>query len=429
MSQKQKNKKKLSILFILSREEKVGGKDIDHILPILYFLSKSDSIKFKVKLLIFADEFRYKNDMDPRFKFLINLKNVEVEFLIKDNLFIKFKRLLKLKKNSVLEKVYSRLFPVKKLNIIRNNKSVTDFIKSEHLRIITLHDLKEKKLIEFIKKINKKAKWITFPHGTVILDNNMVLNTDLSKHKMVDNHSQLKMPDYIMVVSKRDLANKISIGVDSSKLTVIGSPRYCKSWLKIKSKFKIDGKDVNENKKYKVKILFLIPKKFINIFTEELINTINFISSYQNIEMILLYDHIDYPKLPSYILKRDNIRHYEIGNEYSTSKLIEWSDIVLHVGTGVIFESFMKKKITVLPRYLSCNTLISDKYNAGWNLSNRDELRNLCNAAVSSMSILKKKYRRETWSSNNRFVNDFVYGNVKSVRKKIQKVFRSSIFN
>ena len=77
----------------------------------------------------------------------------------------------------------------------------------------------------------------------------------------------------------------------------------------------------------------------------------------------------------------------------------------------------MKDKITVLPRYLSSNTLISDKYNAGFNLSNRDELRNLCNTAVKSLENLKRKYRKETNSSNKKFINDYVNGNLKSVPK------------
>ena len=84
----------------------------------------------------------------------------------------------------------------------------------------------------------------------------------------------------------------------------------------------------------------------------------------------------------------------------------------------------MKDKITVLPRYLSSNTFISDKYNAGFNLRNRDELRNLCNTAVKSLENLKRKYQKETNSSNKKFINDYVYGNLKSVPKNLIKYFK-----
>lgn len=68
-----------------------------------------------------------------------------------------------------------------------------------------------------------------------------------------------------------------------------------------------------------------------------------------------------FPKIPNNIKKRDNLSIYLISKECSSSKLIDWTDIVLHAGTGVIWDCFMKEKITVLPKYLTCNTLISDK--------------------------------------------------------------------
>ena len=54
-----------------------------------------------------------------------------------------------------------------------------------------------------------------------------------------------------------------------------------------------------------------------------------------------------YPRLPDYVYKRSNINQYLISEQFSTSQLINWSQIVFHVGTGVVFESFMKEKITV----------------------------------------------------------------------------------
>ena len=263
--------------------------------------------------------------------------------------------------------------------------------------------------------------------SATLLDNSMVMDTDLNKYAKKNSGDSVKKIDYILTTSEQDLQNIIANMTDKNKFHVIGSPRYCKDWLKIKSKFKIDGNDVSLNKKYKVKILFLIPKNFINIFTDELIRTIDFISSYQEIELILLKNNFSYPKIPSFIAKRSNIRHYYVSVEYSTSKLIEWADIVFHAGTGVIFESFMKEKVTVLPRYLTCNTLISDKYNAGLNLRNRDELRNLCNAAVISLENLKKEYKKKSNSSNKKFINKCVNGNLNSVPKMIQKSLLSIV--
>ena len=43
--EKENNKKNISIIFPILREEMEGYKDIDHILPFLYFLSKSDAVE------------------------------------------------------------------------------------------------------------------------------------------------------------------------------------------------------------------------------------------------------------------------------------------------------------------------------------------------------------------------------------------------
>ena len=146
-------------------------------------------------------------------------------------------------------------------------------------------------------------------------------------------------------------------------------------------------------------------------------------------EIILLNNNSYYPKLPNHILNRPNISHYLVSKEFSTSRLIDWAEIVFHVGTGVIFECFIKNKITVLPRYLTSNTLISNKYNAGFNLRNRDELRTLCNEAVNSLTNLKNTYIKKCELSNKKFIDDYVYANTDSVPKNITKIISSIIDN
>ena len=42
------NNKKIDIIFLVLREEEPGHKDIDHLLPILYFLNKSKLINLKL---------------------------------------------------------------------------------------------------------------------------------------------------------------------------------------------------------------------------------------------------------------------------------------------------------------------------------------------------------------------------------------------
>ncbi|MDA8851454.1 hypothetical protein N9J04_01620, partial [Candidatus Pelagibacter sp.] len=342
----------------------------------------------------------------------------------------KIKQFLEIKSNSIIANYFNRAINkiyIKCFNTLHNNYDLVNkvgkvFIKSKSPLIITLHEnLQAQKIATQIKKINSRAKWMVIPHGTTNVDNKMNLDTHLDKNEMSVGYRNYNKIDYFLLTSKLDLKIEISQGMAIEKCYVIGSPRYCKEWLKIKSNLKLDSKEVSINKNYKIRALFFMPKRNLNIFWEELIRTINFISSYKEIELILLNYNSYFPKLPNHIADRVNIRHYLISKEYSTSKLIEWADIVFHAGTSVIFEFFMKNKISVFPRYLSCNTLMCEKYNTGFNLSNRDELRNLCNDAVTSLNDLKKNYKKKCRVSNKKFNDDFVYANTKSVKLNIIK--------
>ncbi len=420
-------KKKIEIVFIIQGQER-GQKDIDHYLPFLFFLSKSENLNYTAKGIIFDSKINFSKYIDARFTSLSELKNIELEFLYEDNLLDKIKKLLTFKSNlklvkflnKLINKIFTNLSKFKNKNINWEKKLGENFLYSNLAFIFTTNgNNKELNFVSHFKKLNLKAKWVILPHGTILCDNQMVLEADLDKNEAIKHDKTNDEIDYFLKTSKRDKENEVSRGLEFDKAFVIGSPRYCKEWIRIKSNLQLDGEDVKVNTKYNVKVLFLVPKKHTNIFSDELVRTIDFISKYSEIELILLSNETHLPKIPVHIANRKNIRQYFIAKEYSTSKLIDWSDIVIHAGTGVIFESFVKEKITVLPRYLSANTLISDKYGAGFNLSNRDELRTLLNASVISLNNLKDTYKQKCELTNKKFIDEFVYANTESVPQNI----------
>ncbi len=434
MKKKKENNKNFDFLIIILREEILGHKDIDHILPFIYFLNKSKNFKYTARCLVLENEMNYKKNLDPRVKMLFNFKNLDIEFLYKNSFLSHLKFFSDTKSNFLFSGLFKRLVKNLYLNHLKikrkqfdfKNKVGENFKKSKSPIIFTAHANNEAIDAVFkLKKINSKAKWIVLPDGIKLTDNQMHVDTYLEKDEIKNieyDKIRFKNIDYFLQSTKEDLNDSINNGLLRKKGFILGSPRYSKEWLKIKSSLNLDGKNVPINKKFKVKILFFIPKKHLNIFNEELVRTIDFISRYKEIELILSCADFTYPYIPNHILNRSNLRRYLIAEKYSTSKLIDWSDIVIHVGTGVIFESFIKQKITVLPRYLSCNTLISDKYNAGLNLRNRDQLRNLCNNAVKSINNLKKNYKKKFGLSNKKYINDYVNSNSDFMKKNIEKI-------
>ena len=425
-------KKKIDIIFIALREEFPGHKDIDHLLPFLYFLNKSNDFKFTTRLIILENQSNYEKNLDQRIKLLFDLKNLNIKFLFKNNFLSNIKKALDSKNNipvlgKYLDKLFKKLYlkyleiKIKKINIKEKLGKV--FLKSTCPLIITLHkNHKVQKIVSNIQKINSRAKWVVIPHGTHLLVNKMVTDENLDKIQKKNKKNIYNKIDFNLTTSKWDLEEEVSNGVPRKKSFVIGSPRYCKEWLIIKSSLGVDGNKVIVNKKYKVKILFFLPKKFINIFWAEVIRTIDFISSYKEIELILIDYDPYYSKLPKYIKKRSNVKLLSISKEYSTSKVIEWADIVLHVGSSLVFEFLIKEKISVFPRYLTSNTQISERYHAGFNLINRDELRTLCNQAVSSLKNLKKNYNKKCKRANKKYIDDFVNANLPSVPLNIVKI-------
>ena len=139
MKIKKKIKKSIDIIFIILREETLGHKDIDHVLPFLYFLSKNKNIKYTARGIIFGSKANYTKNIDPRVKLLSNLKNVELEFVYKDNFLFKIKRLLKFENKSILGDFFNRVISgiyIRYLNIIQKKYDLKNnlgevFLKSK----------------------------------------------------------------------------------------------------------------------------------------------------------------------------------------------------------------------------------------------------------------------------------------------------------
>lgn len=421
------------IFFLISRDQK-GHKEVDHILPLLYLLNNK-KIDFVARGIIYGYESIISDKTDIRIKILSEIENVSLlePYSINRNIFFKnVKKWLKNKNKNLLSKVINKLIKFGISRLFRNSDDKInweplvghEFINTKNPIIVTLLSNQNiVKAVEKIKILNPSAKWIFYPHGTIISDNRMLMDTDLNRDESILKDPFINSVDSRLFTSRRDLKEAITAGLKKEKGAVIGSTRFCSEWMKIKQKLNMDSQIPDIRDQAKVRILFLIPKSFINIFNEELLRTIEFMAGYDEIDLILNRASTSYPKVQRWILKKSNVRDYLIAKEYSTGALVNWADIVIHVGTGVIFESLMKNKITVFPRYLTCNTLICEKYNAGWTLKNRDDLRSFCNMAVNSIADTRKKYFNDYGSGIDKYIEDFVYGNSPSPIENVAQIF------
>ena len=116
------------------------------VLPFIYFLSKSKTLKYRARVLILENKSNYSKNIDPRINLLFNLKNVDFKFLFENKFLSKLKRLLQLKSSSIFTKIFNRIITkfyikilkikLKKLDL--KNKLGKAFIKSKSPLIITM---------------------------------------------------------------------------------------------------------------------------------------------------------------------------------------------------------------------------------------------------------------------------------------------------
>ena len=252
-------KKNIDIIFLIQRSNKLGYKDIDHILPFLHFLSKSRKLEYKARGFIFDNEENYIKDLDPRVELISRMKNVEIKYLYKTNFIDKLENFPLLKINLKFFRILNALLNKLKNKIYKNDLSKINwqnevgkkFFNSHTPLIFNLIHNEDifSNIISKIKKINKKAKWIVLPHGTTICDNKMVHDSHLNKNEKSNKNNSYSKIDYIFKTSRRDYIDAVANGLKKNKGKVIGSPRFCREWLKLKSDLQLDGKKIAINEK------------------------------------------------------------------------------------------------------------------------------------------------------------------------------------
>jgi hypothetical protein len=431
-------RKTLSIVVLLAREHKAGHKEIDHVLPFLYLLQHHltkalDLIDIRV---IFSTYRSLLSDRsDRRIDFLKNLDNVELIDLECPRAIQAFVHVAKLLQNYRIAKPVSsvcrrmlRWYDKKYARSAIRRETLGDrfFAADVSLVLTTNLSWSVKNAIDTIRALNPNTQTCLIPHGTIVCDNEMIHDDHVQKESLVSANPLLNYPDQILLTSERDKTESIAASMKPSIGQAIGSPRYCSEWLLAKRAHQIDG-PLHPRTDCKKNILFLLPKPFINIWHEELSRTIHLLASYSDFEIILNGDDPDYPRLPNPDHQYTNLQRFMIGRKYSTSALIEWADAVFHAGTGVIFDSFAKNKITVLPCYITANVLISERYSAGVNLHCRDDLRDFCNRLSRSVEETEKFYSGSNHTGTRKYVNDYIEADESSVGENIAKAIESLI--
>lgn len=208
------------------------------------------------------------------------------------------------------------------------------------------------------RMINKKG--ITnyaFHHAFNIISNYLTTYNHLVRKKREPYDKINKYADKIVMYNSFAIEHIDDLYLcDKVKLP---SLRYSTQWIKEiqvnKKSFKVE----NENA-YKLKIVFMLTHVDYNVWKEELFRTVQMVLMNSEICLVIKV-HPRSIKEKNKFLKIKAPNFKVVANEVSSSALIEWSDIVMNMSSGIIMEAIIKRKTIFYMKYLHCNTITPEE--------------------------------------------------------------------
>lgn len=257
-------------------------------------------------------------------------------------------------------------------------------------------------LVTFARDL--KIPMVCLPHGDHCHTGNMLRFNEISP-EATSLYSPVSMFDSL-VVPNRHCGFRYQKFQPAEQIQVLGSPRYNSEWLETLSK--IAPEFVVPEAEGKNKILLFLRNTFYPIFWEEIYWTIELIAQFKSNYLVVVPHTRDdgwenlvacYPSLAQ---KKSNYTCIEEG-VYSGS-IIKWADVVIDIGTSVVFEAIMREKIVICAEYLHATRSIVSKYIPDSIVLCRDEL-------YDKLATIQSEPSRKFYSGHdaNFFISDMVH--------------------
>jgi len=354
--------------------------DIDHTTPVMYKLVTTTSVQV---VIILKSSKNYLKDY--RLKFL-NKQNGVTIYHINEFNYLKGFKVEALNAKYLLEiiflKILSYFSESKKreyqINFIENlfNKLFGDSGKG----IVAIDwTARSEDKVSFANHVISAAKkrgiaQICLPHGDSP-DYNRMFKIETINYESIDHWG--KNPFDIVVVPNNLTARRYIHHKGKEKVKIPGSPRYNDEWLNILTR--IVPKYENDDTKGFLKIVFFLRNPNYPVFWEEVIRTIKLITQFPEVYLIVKH-HTRSGKVEELIknhpeLRKGNVVNLEfVYEDIHSSSLIEWSDVVLDLGTSIVFEAIKKGKPLLAMDYLQANVSTSGHYLKSTVMNCRDDL-------------------------------------------------------
>lgn len=342
---------------------------IDQITPLIELLHTNN---YKVKLIKCVHNYDYDTDSSliyllkkyPKLyiKDLYLNKNIVYKILHKAYNFFNFKQSIQtffLLKGlyyiltTITRRVMTKLIDIK-------DKDIDTLLSDSSKNVIAIMDFTNSDFIYKKLRIHLNNRNITnyaFEHAFNIITNNLTTYSHLEYKRKEKIDSKEKFSDKLIVYNSRAI-EYISQLYTCEKVQ-LPSLRYTSQWINNLQMNKNQFRFQDEHR-YKLKVVFMMTHVDYNVWKEELFRTVQMVLTNPEICLVIKV-HPRSIKEKNKFLKIKAPNFKVVANEVSSSALIEWSDIVMNISSGIIMEAIIKRKTIFYMKYLHCNSITPEE--------------------------------------------------------------------
>jgi hypothetical protein len=241
----------------------------------------------------------------------------------------------------------------------------------------------------------KSVPALALPHGVYLYTNESYKAKTSARQRFY----KFNRFDYVIVQNHLRKDVLVRAGIDSEKIVVLGSARFCAEWIGQNRKILPRKIKLNRQSK-KLKVVFMVSKPQCRLDIERMLSTFDILANLNEIEARIK----PHTRLgPNSNLFAD--LPLPVASDVLTAELCEWADVVLVIGSSVITEALMQGKPVLYLKYLHANKMFFEECGACWTIHNEAALKD----ALESLRIKRMDvpYADE---NVNRYLSEVVYG-------------------
>lgn len=246
--------------------------------------------------------------------------------------------------------------------------------------------------VDFVQQVSRIASRrgvvvVALPHGDSPYYSWMV-KVDQFDYAMLDAYKSGAEFDYVVVPNEL-CARRYRPHVPSDRIKVLGSPRYNDEWLNILET--LLPVYHNNDAEGELRVVFFLRNFLYAVFWDEVIRTIKLITQFRDVHLVVKHHTRDvqmerliqsYPELAS-----GNTPNLEfVYEEVHSGSLLAWADVVMDLGTSVVFEAVKRGKPVLAMEYLHAGTSTVAHYMETCAMRCRDDLYDAMKAFIDNPS-------------------------------------------